>query len=429
MLKNVLIYPSNGYGAEQVYFCLKESLRYRPIMGNHGSIHAEFITDKCFTSLPLITAPNFLNTLNEFISEHEISFIIPTHDTVADFFAQNQERINACIICSDSSVTRVCRHKRQTYELFRDCSFNPIVYQVGDKIPFPIFAKDDIGQGGKNSCLVYDRHQMEALLKNSEIDYIFTEYLPGNEITVDCFTNGRHELLYIQPRLCETRLAGMSGRARTIPLTGEIAGIAKRLNERLNFRGYWYFQGKQDRTGKYKLMEIATRLAGTFSLTKNLDVNFPLLALTEFDGLEVRIVPNQYDIVSDRAYINRYRINYSFQRVYFDFDDTLVRQRENYIIPSIAFLFQCLNQHKEVILLTRHAHDIRETLQNLHLDINLFRQIIEVAPDKRKSDYIVTDVPAILIDNSFAERMDVKEKCGIPAFDVCNLDCLLEAIY
>ena len=52
----------------------------------------------------------------------------------------------------------------------------------------------------------------------------------------------------------------------------------------INFRGFWFFQIKKDSNGKYKLLEIATRLAGAFALNKSLDVNLPLAALKDFDG-------------------------------------------------------------------------------------------------------------------------------------------------
>ena len=59
MRKNVLIYPSNGYVAQEVYYCLRESLRYKPILGNHGSAHCEFLTQEFYGDFALITKDNF----------------------------------------------------------------------------------------------------------------------------------------------------------------------------------------------------------------------------------------------------------------------------------------------------------------------------------------------------------------------------------
>lgn len=425
MKKRVLIYPGNSYSAESVYTCLCENLRYEPIMANHGTAHAQFITNDFFDNFPLITDDNFIYYLNDFIDHKSISFLIPTHDTVADYLMKMSERINCTVVCSCAKTTDICRHKRKTYNLFHRYDFVPHVYENNDEMLFPVFIKDDIGQGGKNSYIVRNKDHLSNLLKNSEIDYVITEYLPGKEITVDCFTNRYGQLLYNQPRMRETILTGMSGRAKIIRCTDEIQEIAQIINHEMKFRGYWYFQCKQDADGKYKLMEISTRFAGTFPLTKNLDVNLPLLSLTDFDDIDVKIIPNHYEIEGDRGYKIYYRVNISYDRVYFDFDDTLVRERKTFIIPSIAFLFQCINEGKKIILLTRHAYSIYETLAKMHLDKGLFDQIIEISEGKSKAEYIENDKNCIFIDNSFAERMDVKEKLDIPTFDVCNLECLL----
>lgn len=425
MRKRVLIYPGNSYSAEAVFKCLQESLRYEPIMANHGSAHAQFITESFYDDFPLIFEDRFICYLNNFIDLNSVKFIIPTHDTVADYLAKEADRINCTVICSDKKTADICRHKRKTYHLLKAYDFIPHVYEMGEDIQYPVFIKDDIGQGGKNAYVVYDNQDLLNKLNDSNVDYVITEYLPGEEITIDCFTNRHGQMLYCQSRMRETILTGMSGRAKIIECTGEIQRIAGIINKEMKFRGYWYFQCKQDSDGKYKLMEISTRYAGTFPLTKNLDVNFPLLSLTDFDDIDVKIVPNHYEIRSDRGYQILYKVNIVYERVYFDFDDTLVRNRKTFIIQAIAFLFQCVNEGKEIILLTRHIYDIYDTLDKLHFDKRVFNQIIEVPEEEMKSDYIKMDKTCIFIDNSFAERLDVKEKLGIPTFDVCNLECLL----
>lgn len=426
MKKNVLIYPSNSYAAEEVYACLLNSLRYKPILGHHGEAHTAFLSKDYYMDLPLISDNNFLDFINDFILKKEISFIIPTHDTVAEYLMKYKDFIHCVVVCSCYETAKICRHKGLTYEKLKKYDFIPQIYEKQEKKVFPVFIKDDVGQGGKNSYVIESEEELHRILDNSSTNYVISEYLPGEEATVDCFTDRHGELLFIQPRLRETILNGMSGRAKTIECNDEIGRIARAINKEIQFRGYWYFQCKKDSDGKYRLMEISTRFAGTFSLSKNLDVNLPLLAVTDFDDIDVRIVPNHYEIKSDRGYRNLYRVDIEYERVYFDFDDTLVYGREKFIIPSMAFLFQCINQKKEIYILTRHEYDIRDTLNNLHINKDLFMDIIEVANGKKKSEYIKTDKKCIFIDNSFMERLDAKENLGIPTFDICNLECLME---
>ena len=114
-------------------------------------------------------------------------------------------------------------------------------------------------------------------------------------------------------------------------------------------------------------MEISTRFAGTFCLSRNLDVNLPLLALCDFSGMEIDISPNTYRITLDKSYIDRYKIDYLYQRVYLDFDDTLVFHREKYNTEAMRFVYQCLNKGIKIILITKHAYDIHETMKKIKL--------------------------------------------------------------
>ena len=55
-------------------------------------------------------------------------------------------------------------------------------------------------------------------------------------------------------------------RSKAVPVTAEIREIADEINRRLRFRGLWFFQVKQAADGRFKLMEISTRCAGTMCL-------------------------------------------------------------------------------------------------------------------------------------------------------------------
>ena len=173
-------------------------------------------------------------------------------------------------------------------------------------------------------------------------------------------------------------------------------------------------------------MEISTRFAGTFGISKNLDVNLPLLALQDFSGVDISIIPNTYEIVLDKSYIDRYKVKYDYQRVYIDFDDTLVFNREKYNTEAMRFLYQCLNNKKEIVLITKHPYDLNKTMESNKLCSAIFDKIIEVPLNEPKYGFIASDVKSIFIDNAFAERKLVKEQLHIPTFDVTNIECLID---
>lgn len=424
--KNVLIFPGGEYSASQIYFSLHNSLQYRPILGSSRSDHSEFISKDAITDLPFIYEEHFIEALNQVIQNESIDFIIPAHDTAAFSLMERQDEIMATVVCSPFKTAELCRYKSKTYEQLKSFPFVPKTYDIarGDA-EFPLFAKNDVGSGSRDAFVISSAEQLEKLL-DPKISYVLCEYLPGEEITVDCFTNSKRELLFAQPRTRSRIFNGISARSTTITMTEEIKRIAEVLSSEIEFRGYWFFQCKKDKDDQYKLLEISTRFAGTYGVSKNLDVNLPLLALCDFDGMDVDITPNKYEITADKNYIDRYKLNLQYERVYVGFDDTIVFNKEKYNTQMMQFLYQCLNENKEIVLITKHAPDIRETMKKHHLNEDLFAGIIEVPENSEKYVFMDNSKPSIFIDHSHSERKRVKEQLGIPTFDVSNVECLLD---
>ena len=169
-------------------------------------------------------------------------------------------------------------------------------------------------------------------------------------------------------------------------------------------------------------MEIAPRIAGTMCMARNLGVNMPLLTLYNMWGYDVGIINNGNAELIDRAFINRFMTDIEYERVYVDFDDTVtVRGKVNTLL--MMFLYQARNAGKKLVLLTKHAEDIASSMDKYAVSPRLFDEIIHIAPGADKSEYIRPC--SIFIDDSFAERKAVRERCGIPVFDLDMVESLL----
>ncbi len=387
--------------------------------------HGKFVYKNYIGNVPYISEHCFIDEFNKLISEYNIKFIIPTHDSVALFLIENQEKISATIVSSELETTRICRYKSLTYKAFKEHKFIPATFDANSIYEFPVFLKPDSGQGGKDTHRVSNYEELRYhLTLNSEL--LICEYLPGEEITVDCFTDRKSSILLISPRTRDRISAGISVHSKLIDLSDEIKEIAIIINETLRFRGYWFFQLKKDSSGVYKLLEISTRMAGTFNLSANRDINLPLLSLLDFMNLDLEILPNNYQIEMDRSFINRYHVDIEYERIYVDLDDTLILRNQYCNEFLLMYLFQCLNKKKEIILITRHSENVHDTLSYYKIDPQMFSQIIQLNISESKSRFINTDVKSIFIDNSFAERKEVKEKLQIPTFDINNIECLID---
>ena len=91
----------------------------------------------------------------------------------------------------------------------------------------------------------------------------------------------------------------------------------------------------------------------------------------------------------------------------------------------MRFIYQSVNKGKKIHLLSRHAGDLVNDLEKLHIDKGLFAEITVLSGEDEKWNYI-HEKNAVFIDDSFAERKKVKEKTGIPVFDVDMIECLID---
>ena len=253
---------------------------------------------------------------------------------------------------------------------------------------------------------------------------IICENLPGNEYTVDCFTDRKGNLLFVGPRTRERITMGISFKSNSVILNEEIQHIAAQLNNKFIFRGAWFFQVKEDKFGKLKLLEFSVRQAGTMALYRQLGINFAILSIFDFMDLDIEIMYNDYSIQLDRRLSNSYKVEYEYNKIYVDFDDTLiVNNKVNTTL--MKFLYQATNKRKKIILLTKHQFDLDESLKKHRINKDLFDDIILLTSDDKKSSYI-DNSNSIFIDNYFLERIDVKTNCSIPVFDVDAVESLID---
>ncbi len=123
----------------------------------------------------------------------------------------------------------------------------------------------------------------------------------------------------------------------------------------------------------------------------------------------------------DRALDCTFNCNITFDTAYIDLDDCLIINKK-VNTDLIKLMFQFINEGKKIILLTKHQKDINKTLADYRL-LNIFDEIIQITKNENKADFI-TNKNAILIDDSFIERMNVSETKNIPTFALDALNYL-----
>lgn len=432
MRKKVLIYPCGTEIAFEIYNSVKYSTFFEVYGGSSDYDHGHFVYDKLVEKLPFITdnsSREEVSKFNDAVKSYGFDFIYPAMDGVLTVFARYREELDAVLVAPDVFTSEAARRKSKTYELLKGIISLPRLYKE-DEIPekYPVFTKPDIAQGSKGARRIDTREIYLSLRNSGEISgNLVLEYLPGKEYTIDCFTNLEGRLVYAGGRGRNRIKTGISVNTELVSESDNkiFWELAENINSVLHQKGGWFFQLREAENGELKLLEVSARIAGTSAITRNIGVNLPLLTLFTFSGQNIEdIIINDYNIELDRAFANSYHISLKYDRVYIDFDDALIwNGKVN--LRLISFLYQCLNEGKKLILITRHSGDLTEELIKYRLT-NLFDEIIHLNRTEQKSDFI-DKTGAILIDDSYGERKEVHKKLGIPVFDVPMTECLMKS--
>ena len=419
----VLVVP----GATEIAMEVRAALGHRPDIelysaGIAEGTHADLVFAR-HEPLPMVDDPEWAERLGGIIRDHDIDLVYPAHDSVVLACAEAAATLGAAVVGSPADTCRVARSKRLTYAVLGVHVPVPRVVDEAVLTPadFPLFIKPDVGQGSQGAVRV-DGPEALATARAAGADLLM-EYLPGEEFTVDCFTDRHGRLAYAGPRQRDRTRAGISMASHHVE-DPDLSDMAERINRVLTLRGAWFFQTRRDTDGTHHLLEVAPRIAGTSAVARAAGVNLPLLSVYTALGIDVEVTPTPGEVSVDRALVNRYRHAYRYGAVYVDLDDTLlIRGRVN--AELVGFLFECLNHGREVVLVTRHRGDVEQTLQRHRLTAIFDR--IEHLGDHAPKSAVINRSDAIFIDDSFAERREVATTLGIPVFDSDQVEVLSDA--
>ena len=415
MTIRVMVFPAGEMNSAELCFALSRQVNIELFGASSIERMGRHLFKNYRNDLPLVNAPNFIEALQTQLDEWKIDVLIPTHDSIVEFLSDNRDQFACKLLIPSEQTSRACREKDYTMGLFKSNDFIPTIFATEADLPDEsFFVKPNRGQGAFGARVIKPDSPVIA-----EIDWdneLVCEYLPGDELTVDCFTDRHGTLIGVFPRTRDRVLGGISVAGKTLEATTEVREIADRINEELDFLGLWFFQIKQAVDNSWKLLEISARCSGTQCLTRARGVNLPLLSVYAVMGMDVSISENHIPVKMDRLLMPMFDFDYEIGTAYIDYDNTLVHS--NGVDPEIiGLLYQFKREDVRIVLITRHAHDLSENLRRHCLSHSLFNEIVHINDKAPKSAHI-DPRKAIFIDNAFAERLEVKQKLGIPVFDV-----------
>lgn len=401
-VKKVLIFPAGSEVGLEIFECLQYSTYYQAVGASSIEDHSSFIYSELFY-LPHFESINFLDDLIELIQKENLDFIYPAMDEVASILKQYEPQLGIKVIGSPHESYLIANNKETTYKFFDGKIRVPEVLNKEAEIEFPVFLKPKIGYGSRGTAIISDKEQLDFHFKNPD-QQLLLEFLPGEEFTVDCFTDNSRILRYCSPRTRSRIKMGISVNSTfcSESILDELLPMAEKINSLISIRSAWFFQVKYAADREFVLMEIGLRPAGSSGLNRLKDVNLTLLSIFDYDNFKVQIDPRPINGTIDRAFSTKARIDLNFNQLFIDLDDCIIfNNRLN--SKAIELIIHCHNSGKEVCLITKHKGDLAKTLSDFKIT-SLFDRVIHLNKEQKKKDYILPN--SLFVDDSFAERQD-----------------------
>jgi len=426
MIKNnVLVYPcSTGIGME-IYNSLK-NIKHLTLFGLDSSLRSKgYYLYENFSHFVPYTDNKFIDNIKTYIKLNNIDIIIPADDNAVIIFKEYEHLLNVIVVTSPYETSMIARSKQKTYECLKNAVSVPKLYSYEDSnIIYPVYIKPDNGAGNVNSFKINNYTELSQKIDNT---HIICEYLPGKEYTVECLTDKKGKLLCCIPRERTVVSNGLSIGTKLILHDAKILVdaelIANKINDTLKFIGSWFFQVKYNSANILTLLEISTRIPGASNILTNYGINMCLLSIYIHLNKDVSISHlDVNELETLKIYKNYYDVKIEYDNVYIDFDDTLILN-DKVNLDIICFIYKAINKKKNIYLITRHRHNLDETMNKYKLSSNMFNEIYLLQDNQSKNSFIKNN--SIFIDDSFAERLSIDKNKNIYCFDTANIDILL----
>lgn len=420
-VRNVLVYPGGTEIGLEIARSLKPCKEVRLVSAGLGESPADFFFSVHY-EVQTVSNCEWRDQIKAVIEAEQISHILPAHDDVIIPLLENEKHFSAKIVTSKLDTCRIARSKRKTVAYLSGVVPVPKCFDCAESVVnFPVFLKPDSGCGSRGALIARNPDQLKLAIKNDP-SLVIQEYLPGEEYTIDCFSDREKGVLYARGRSRSKITNGIASRS-FFACDPVFENYAKKIHEVLPFQGAWFFQLKKSANGDLALMEVAPRIAGTSGLSRVSGVNLPLLSLYESDCVKVTIPDIIKEILVERTLTPVYSHKLDFDALYLDYDDTvIVNGAVNSEVIKVAY--QCINLNKPVYLVTRHKGDIMASLRRYRL-YTIFDKVVQIETNESKRNAI-EHASVVFVDDSFHELEDLRLNPAIIPIHVSSVEFLVK---
>ncbi len=284
---NILVTSSGGPAAVGVIKSIRKLKEKHKIVAtdiNELSVGLE-MADESYI-VPSVEKDFFFEAIHRLIIDENIDVILPTGNLEIEKF-EPLSKITK-VFMSDSKTIKLCNDKFEFYEKTKKDFDLPKTWLENGKLKGECFAKPRFEVGGSRGVKFCRTMNDIICAHQADSEYVFQDYLPGQEYTIDVLCDmDSNPLIAIPRKRLETK-AGISSKGEIIS-DEYIIKECKRLCKFLSLKGPVCIQMKEDDNGKPKFIEVNPRFGGGSYFSTLAGVNFVEIIIRILEGKEIFI--------------------------------------------------------------------------------------------------------------------------------------------
>lgn len=318
---NVLMTGGGAPGAAGILKCLQQDpLLHTTVADADAQATGKYLAAD-FETIPAADDPAFITALLALCQRKNISAVLPlvTKELLPLAHATALfEKAGIKLLVSSAASLEIANNKSRLYEFlqWRDIAvpdfrvvetleqFQQDVSELGYPGK-PVCFKPSVSNGSRGFRIMDEQiNESELLFKHKPNatyirladavrilsaapfpELLVSEYLPGEEYSVDCLAN-KGETIIAVPRIRRKMINGISVQGEFIQDESIIA-YCRQIIASLQLQGNIGIQVKRSAAGPFLLLEINPRVQGTIAAGLGAGINLPLLGVKQALGLSI----------------------------------------------------------------------------------------------------------------------------------------------
>lgn len=315
-------------GAAGIIKCLKQEPAFNIVAADANALAIGKYLAKNFETIPAADSPDFIEAVFSVCKKYNIHILMPlvTKELfVLVKYKTEFEKAGIKVLVSDEHALEIANNKSKLYEFLQwrglavpDFRIVETVEQFTEAVSAlgfpekPVCFKPSISNGSRGFRIINSTVNEMDLLFNYKPNSVFlqfadairilssgtfpqllvSEYLPGDEYSVDCLAqNGKAKL--ILPRIRKKIINGITVEGVFIQ-NEAIIQYCNSIIEELKLHGNIGIQVKQAANGQFLILEINPRVQGTIAAALGAGINLPVLAIKQ--ELSLPIAANELEV-------------------------------------------------------------------------------------------------------------------------------------